>query len=370
MGTMRSGRRWFLHFVGRSIEQRRGRVAVAVFAVTVAAAIVVCSLGISAGIREKLGRELRAYGANVIVGARDGAIPPSALDRVRAAPGVEDATGQYYRSVTVEDAPVELIGLDLGRALAQGWRIEGRWPEAAGEVILGADLARATGRGPGDMVRLGGLGRDGEVLARVAGVVERGGPEDGAVLMDTAGAWRTAGAGEVYGSLLLRVRTDVLDRTVEALRAENPAFEVRTLRQVAYAEESFLGKMQLLMGLVTVVVLIATSISVASTMTATVLERIKEIGLMKALGARRSEIGRFYLAEGLAIGLAGGLAGFFLGWGAAEAVALGAFGSLVRVPLYVLPVSVLLGVAIATGATFVPLQEALRGRPAVMLREE
>jgi putative ABC transport system permease protein len=244
----------------------------------------------------------------------------------------------------------------------------GYMPTMPGEVIAGADVAAALGLLPGGTVRAD-LGT-GPVEMTVTATVERGGPEDGALLVDLGEAQRLSGNLGRVSAVFVRAASGEVDRAVEALRAALPRARVKSLRQVAEAEEAFLRKIELLMALVTVVVLVTSSISVSSTMSATVLERLKEIGLMKAMGGTRREIGAFYLAEGLGIGVMGGLAGFVLGVIAAEAVARGAFGTFVPVPLWLVPLGVVVGGAVAVSASYLPLTRALGTAPSIVLRGE
>jgi putative ABC transport system permease protein len=343
------------------------RVAVAVFSVTIAAAIVVGSLGISLGIRQKLGGELRAYGANVMVVPRDTHLEEDVLASIAVEAGVEGASGQLYSPVLLKGVPVELIGLDMVWLRGQGWKVDGRWPEF-GEVLVGTTLRDALSLSVGDQVSLGVGDRD--ERGSVVGFVERGGPEDRAVIMALAEAQRLTGREKKLSAVLVRASSGEVETVVENLAASLPGAEVKTLRQVAFAEESFLGKIELLMALVTLVVLVAAAISMSSTMSATVLERMREIGLMMAIGGTKREIRRFYLAEGLVMGLAGGLAGYVVGLGAAQAVSRGAFQSFVSVPLFVLPVAVVLGVTLAVGSSLLPVAAALRNKPSSILRGE
>jgi putative ABC transport system permease protein len=365
-------RGWFLHFLGRSISQRKGRVAVASFAVMVASAIMVCAAGLSLGIRQKLGAELKAYGANVIITPTGDYLEEPDFRALSGEAGVEGASGQLYAAVMAKGAEAELIGLEMEKLKAQGWKVEGRWP-GKGEALAGTALRDALGMKAGDAVTLAALGegRPAGREVRVSGFVERGGPEDSAFLMDIAAARELTGLGGKWSAVLLRVKGDALSDTVAGLKKKFAGVaEVKTLRQVAYAEEAFLGKIELLMALVTVVVLAAAGISVSSTMSATVLERTREIGLMKAIGAKKREISRLYVAEGLVIGLIGGLAGFALGLASAEAVSRGAFGSFIRVPVYMLPASLALGALLTIPSSLLPLADALRRKPSLMLREE
>jgi putative ABC transport system permease protein len=364
-------RRWFVRFLLKSIGQRKLRVAVAVSAVMIATAIVVSAVGLSLGIREKLGDELKAYGANIILAPGEGYLDGSVLEALRAegdaSLGVEDSAGQLYLPVAVRGAPVELIGLEMEKVREQGWRITGRWP-AEDEMLLGTDLREALALQAGDTVALTVNGRDAGVT--VSGIVERGGPEDASVLMNLEAAQRLSGLEGKLSAAVVRARSGRIRETVASLRDRFPGVVVKTLKQVANAEEAFLGKMELLMALVTVVVLIASTISVSSTMSATVLERLKEIGLMRAIGGTRTEVAGFFLAEGMLIGVFGGGGGYLVGFLCAQAVSRGAFGSFVSVPLFLLALALAMGLVIAIFASLFPLADAMRAGPASVLRGE
>jgi putative ABC transport system permease protein len=352
----------------RAITERAGRVVVASFAVTIAVAIIVSAFGISSGIRKKLGQELKAYGANIIVSRPGGGLVEEnvrkALDGVSP---VEGYSLQLYATLQVRGVTLELMGMELERAL--GWKVQGRLPgQGAGEALLGLDVSAALGLGPGDV--LSAVAGEKEVALTVTGSIERGGPEDGAVMVTLADAQEIAGRPGEVSAALVRAEPGSLARAMEAIGSRLPGSEVRTLRQVAEAEESFLAKIELLMALVSIVVLAAASISLSSTMSATVLERLKEIGLMKAIGGTRRGIGAFFLSEGAVIGLIGGVVGYLVGVFAAQLVSRGAFGSFVPVPPLLIVLALSLGVMISVSASLAPLVGALRHRPSVILRGE
>lgn len=362
-------RRWFLFFFRRSIAQRKGRVVIAALSVTLAVAIVTSMVGITTGIKEKLGSALKAYGANIIVSPQRGdALSAAMQEKIAALNAVQDVTGQVFTRASVSRQAIEVIGLDVSRLQDKGWRLFGNWPAENDEVLAGINLKEVLKLEKGSVISI--EGQAGKKDFRVSGFVEKGGAEDNSLIMSLPGAWKLTGADNTLSALLVRGRSGELDSIVAGIRQALPGVLVKTFRQVALAEESLLMKIQLLMALVTVVVLFAAAISVASTMGANVLERREEIGLMKAIGGTRREISRFYMTEAVLVGLLGGLCGFLLGFLAAEAVSRGAFNSYIPIAWYLPFVSLLIGFVIAVAAAYFPVRDAMKYDPAVILRGE
>jgi macrolide transport system ATP-binding/permease protein len=110
---------------------------------------------------------------------------------------------------------------------------------------------------------------------------------------------------------------------VESLqqRVEALGFQAQTFGDQFRSFEDLLGKMRVaLLGLALVALLLA-CLGIANTMYTAVLERTKEIGVLKALGARRRDVLLIFVAEAAFIGLAGGLVGILI------AVGLGRLGN-------------------------------------------
>lgn len=360
---------WFFFFFRKSVSQRRGRVLIASAGVTLAVAIVTAMISVTVGIREKLGSELKAYGANILVSSRSHeGLNAGLIDTVAALPSVEEVTGQALGSVFVNGQALEIIGLDMKRVRLMGWRLFGKWPEAKEEIIAGINLKAGLGLSEGSKLRTEKEGRSREFV--VSGFIEKGGAEDSALITSVAQAWAAAGGEGRLQSILIRGKTGQLEQTAQAVRELLPQAMVKTVRQVALAEEALLEKMQLLMVLVTVVVLFAAVVSVASTMGANVLERRQEIGLMKALGATSRGISAFYMTEALFIGIAGGFAGFIIGFLSSQAVSKGAFNSFIGMPPVLPAVSLVMGIIVALFSSYFPVRGAMKYDPAIILRGE
>jgi putative ABC transport system permease protein len=77
---------------------------------------------------------------------------------------------------------------------------------------------------------------------------------------------------------------------------------------------SFYKVLQVVFGGVGAIALLVAAIGIANTMTMSILERTREIGLMKAVGATNRDVLAIFLGEAAGIGFLGGLGGVIIGW--------------------------------------------------------
>lgn len=356
---------WFFYFLKKSISQRRGRFVISSAAVMLTVTVVTSLVTLSTGIRDKIGAELKQYGANMIVTDSSGReIDQSVAEDVkRASPAIKDAAFQVYDTASVKGIAVELIGMEPEKMT--GYRLQGTLPRAEREVMAGVTAGDILRIRPGSRIAF-----DGSAGAyTVTAVFEKGSDEDSFLVLPLQAA-RSLTRKSGVSAVLLNVDSRQLKDVEDRLRASHPGIQVKTLRQVAIAEERILGRIQLLMLLVTAVVLISSVIALGSTMGANVIERREEIGLMKSIGATRGDIRRFFMVETALSGMAGSLSGYCAGIVAAEAVSTTAFGSFVPVHPAVVLVSVLLGLSIAVISTYFPVRDAMKIVPAQILRGE
>ncbi|GAC1508897.1 MAG: ABC transporter ATP-binding protein/permease [Candidatus Dormibacteraceae bacterium] len=169
---------------------------------------------------------------------------------------------------------------------------------------------------------------------------------------------------------------------VEGLRKRIEAlgFQAQTFGDQFRNFEDLLGKMRVaLLGLALVALLLA-CLGIANTMYTAVLERTKEIGVLKALGARRRDVLLIFVAEAAVIGLAGGLVGILV------AVGLGRLGNAVvdrltqsvsssgfdvfRTDFGVVGIALLLAIVLSTVSGLLPALRAARQDPVRALRYE
>jgi putative ABC transport system permease protein len=326
-------RRWLIHLVLRALAHRKGRTLL-LLAVLAMASSLATALGIvSSSMGKRVAEEVRKYGANLIVipesarldvgsgGLNFGVVSEPAylqqklVGEALAKSGLKAEVSFHLRGLLqVKDTDVMVEGVNFGdiQRLFPWWQIKGNWP-AAGEAVIGNDLASRLKLEVGSIMELGGSGN--KIRSRISGIVSSGGEEDGLLFMALPELQQTLG---LEGQLTL-VRLMVtaggasLSQSATALQQLIPAARVSEVRQTARTSEGLLAKVKLLMFMVAAVVLVSAGSSVTGTMSTTVLERSKEIGLMKAMGGTRWEVMLIFCGEAAMLGVLGGLAGYVFG---------------------------------------------------------
>ena len=117
----------------------------------------------------------------------------------------------------------------------------------------------------------------------------------------------------------------------------------RPVRQVAESEGTILNKTTLLMVLITILSSIGSALAISNLITASVIERSQELGLMKALGAQNWQIALLVLTEVMMTSVLGGAVGYFVGIGFAQLIGQTVFGSTIEIArMVILIVAVIL----------------------------
>jgi len=326
-------RRWLLQLVLRALAHRKGRSAL-LLAVLAMASSLATALGIvSFSMEKQVAEEVRKYGANLVIipesarldvgsgGLNFGVISePAYLQQRKVAEALERSGLKAEHSFHLrgalhwKNADIMVEGVDFAeiRRLFPWWQLKGSWP-AAGETVVGSDLATRLGLKPGDTMELAGNGQT--VRLRISGTVSSGGEEDGLLFLALPELQQALGLdGQLtLVRLMVTAGKDSIKKSAAALQLLLPAAKVNEVRQTARTSEGLLAKVKLLMLMVTAVVLVSAGSSVAGTMSTTVLERGKEIGLMKAMGGTRWEVMLIFCGEAAFLGILGGLAGYLFG---------------------------------------------------------
>lgn len=220
----------FTRLVTKSLWVRRERLLISVIAVMLGAAMVTSLLTISLDIREKMGQELRSYGANLVVLPGEGEY----IDQFNAThSSIIGSVPILYFKVEVNKKKIEFAGADLEAAKKMNpwWHVEGVLPEQE-EVLSGINAANKLGLRTGDMLSIG------EKSFKVSGILDTGTSDDNRIFIPMETAERISGKSGAT-LVLVSVLGDI-DDVIKYL--ENKNYKVKKIRQVAESEKALLDK--------------------------------------------------------------------------------------------------------------------------------
>jgi putative ABC transport system permease protein len=281
----------------------------------------------------------------------------SALDELRAIPGVASVIPRDYlmTSVMVKyqklEAGMGVIGVDAADLSELGLEAtEGSTELGRGAVVIGAlvpsnfyDPRMRPGQEPppppqlyGQQIQIVVVKWDAQgneirknLSMRVTGVLkETRGESDWTMYfpLDQVKALNEWAQGrrinynkEGYGQVIVKVQ-DVEQVLQISEQITAMGFQAFTPQSFLEGINNFYLGMQVVFGGVGAIALLVAAIGIANTMTMSILERTREIGLMKAVGATNRDVLAIFLGEAAGIGFIGGLGGVIIGWLAGQAI--------------------------------------------------
>jgi putative ABC transport system permease protein len=365
-----------------SLLRRRSRMTVALLAIAIGATVLLGMTTICYDIPRQMGREFRSYGANMVFVAAGGETMLSLSDVDRAAAllpreSLVGVTPYRYKTVRSNMQPYTLVGtrFEQVRKTSPWWKVSGAWPTTGTEILIGSDVAEFARLSPGRTIAISGTNAKGARFSRemtILGVVRTGGVEDDFLFMDLTALEELAGdAGRVeLAEVSVAMNAAGLSALSALIQREVPTIAPRLVKRVTQSETSVLSRLQALVYLVTLVVLVLTMICVATTMMTVVMERRKEIGLKKALGAENRSIVAEFLGEGVCLGLGGGLLGVAFGWLFAQTISVNVFGRAISFNIYLVPATLAASIIVTGAACLIPIRSATEVEPALVLRGE
>jgi putative ABC transport system permease protein len=402
------------------------------------ASLATAMLNVSLDVGDKMNRELKTYGANLLVVPKMDALPAE-IDGIdfnpladrqfieeTELPKIKTIFWAYnivaftpYLETTASVAevnhPVAVVGtwfnkrLDLptGEQINTGitelktwWQVEGSWvkDEDGNTAMVGEGLARQLGVSPGQTLNVDVEVKGGTktLPLQVSGIISGGGTDDDKIYVPLSTLQQSMGlsgkVGKVEVSALTTPENELARRAAqnpETLSAKDyetwyctayvsaiayqiekalPGSEAKVIRQVAESEGIILNKIQLLMLILTVAALISSGLGISGLMTTKVLERSKEIGLMKALGAQGMAVLLLFLAEAVISGLLGGMLGYGAGLGFAYIIDRTVFDTSLSFKGLVLPLVLLLSVVLTLAGSYSAMRMVIRLHPAHVMR--
>ncbi len=384
----------------KDIFRRRTKLLVGVLGVVIAASAIVAVITTFTAATDSLYDESGKFGANIIIRPQTNSIP--LIEGSTTVGSI--STGENYidesklpNIYTIENSanlavvsprlygianigissssPVILMGVDPKEEpkIKAWWKLDGRWISAEDgertEVMLGSDIAKPLGLVAGSTITLtnGNNSVNGDVVA----VIETtGGSEDGYIITSLKTAqYLFDNEGKISS---IEVRALCNDCPVEEMSRQIEAallnVEARAMSQIVLSEMALIKRTQSSAMAVSIITLLVSALTVASTMLASVNEKLKEIGIMRAVGASDIQIVSMLLFEGAIIGAIGGSVGFVLGT-LVSFVAAPLLLSVTPSPIWILlPAAAGVSITVGMVASVIPAKRAVSIDPAEVLR--
>ena len=420
----------FWAMVKGALIRQRGRFFLIALTVALGVSLAAAMLNVMFDVGDKVNQELKAFGANITVAPKNASLLNDVygvgsdsghkeylneedLGKIKTifwTNNIVAFTPMLNGTVSVNGQNVNLTGtwfnyhmtLPTGDVFDTGveemkswWQIDGDWPkDNTDQVLVGQKLAESLQVKTGDTLSYRRAdGTQGQFV--IAGIVSGGGNEDNAILASLPVVQQALNlkgkVSEIEVSAITTPENDLArkaaanpERLSQAEReiwyctayVSSIAFQIeevvnnssaRPVRQIAESEGKILDKTQLLMLLITVLSLISAALGVSNLVSANVMERSREIGLMKALGAKNYEVILMILTETLIAGILGGIVGYFIGMGFAQVIGYTVFGSAIANNIIVVPIVGALMVAVILLGSVPAIRTLLSLQPASVL---
>ena len=418
----------FARLLYESFRRQKRRKLLAALAITLGVAVATAMIAVATDIGDKISRELRSYGANLLVTPQQDTLdleiggvnlkPPGDGSYLNEA-DLPKIRGTFWHNNIVGFAPmlpvqirVDLKGFDqltlvgtyfqkklsLGkedfstgvRSTHPWWTVEGAWPEDnSDDVLVGERLARTAGLRVGETILIAGRPR------RIAGILSSGGAEDEQIVAPLGLAQQILGrqgaVRRLYVSALTKPQDALAGRDPRTMNSELferwycspyvqsiayqlqeaiPDSHAEPIRQVAQNEGAVLARIEGLMLWITVAALVASALAVSAAMATAIFERRREVGLMKALGARNALIAALFFAEATLLALLGGGVGFLGGAILARQIGRSIFNAQITIEPVRLPVILAIAVIVTFAGSALAIRHAVESDPVYALRGE
>ncbi len=381
----------------RNVFRRKLRVLLTIFGITIGVLALVVMGSMAEKINLMVSGGTKYYSDKVIVSAEGasmfsmGPLSYDKYDAIKSVPGVAEVSGEIATLLETDGSmsfgmPALITGSDMRGRELESFEIsfaEGRdlRPDDVGSVVVGSDLVKKLSAEVGKYVTI----RDEQFL--VVGILDKTlTAPDNSVWLTLPDAQRIfvqdlpeivrnqVDPADLVTSLVVyptpgtnpEELATAINEAVDGVQASGPSY---FQEQIASATGIFNA---ILYG-IAIIALFVGGLSVINTMTMSVNERTREIGVRKAIGASDGQIVRQFLTEAGLIGLIGGVSGLFLGWIAAvvankllESSNLNLFLVTPRLALGSVAFAIVLGLV----SGLYPSLHAARLEPVVALRYE
>ena len=386
-----------------SIKQRKLRSSLTVLGIVIGIAAIIALVSIGEGTNAAVNEALGSLGANTIFVASGGggggfgmsgateSLAKKDLNDVQSTRGVEAAVGIFVKSspVTFKDQikVLSFFGVDSKESQKFFTDIgivqvdQGRFfkPGEKHVVVIGNVIAAKsfdTALKVNDKLTV-----NGEKVQVIGVLKETGQSTYDSIIISPIEDVQSATEKDHYTIIFARVNDpNNIDEIASSIQKKmddahgKKVFQVYTAKQLTEQIGAVTNMLSLVLGGIAGIALVVAGIGIANTMYMSIMERTREIGIMKAIGASNRNVLEIFLMEAALIGIIGGIVGDLVGTGLSEAlgVVLKSYGLSfsTKVTPELLGLGVLFSVGVSVLFGFLPARKAAKLRPIEALRYE
>lgn len=407
----------YIKIILNSLKENKGQKLLSLLTIFLASLLLSCMLNITISIGNKVAKELRSYGSNILVLPKGAglsidlgftsfrpfanknyldektiykikdifwrnninALAPFLSTKQKINGKITNVVGTYFnKGIKIDYDDEFYAGV---KELFKFWKVNGSFIKDGSltSVMVGKTLASQRGWKLGDELIIG------KYKVKIKGIISRSKDYDDDILCSLLLAQKLSGLEGKYekalvsaltipeNDLALKARHNVeslnqveYDKWYCTAYVSSMAFQIeenykgsvtKIVTAVSDAEGAIVKKIQKLMGVVSLIALIVSSIAIYSLLNLELFRRRKEIGLLKALGASGMQIFCIFLSEGVLIAIVGGLLGFLASIGVSQMLAFVIFKSQITISLSVLVLAVSFSVLAVFLACFASIKK-------------
>ncbi len=379
------------HISINSLLRRKARMFFLLAGLLIAVSTVVLLLNISQAMNSDLAGKLDEFGANILIVPQSDKLSLSyggmavsgisfdikplhndaiaKIKKIKNKDNIKIIAPKLLNVTDILQKKVMVVGVDFVQeiALKKWWSVTGKTPVKSDEALIGSEVAKKLKLSLDQVILVKGK------PFKVSGILEESGSQDDQIIfVDLRRAQIIFNKGSEIS--LIEVAALCYDCPIEDIVAQTsgmlPGAKVTAMQQTIKSKMKSMHQFeQFSMGISLVILMVAILI-VFTTMSASVNERKKEIGIFRAMGFRESHIMQIILQEAFFLSAVAGIFGYFIGLVISINTApfIGIDSGNIMISYNIIALSLLMSITIGMGASLLPAMKASRLDPTICLQ--
>lgn len=374
----------------KDLTSRKTRTAFTILGIIVGIAAMTSLMTIGTGMKVEIEREVtELLGSSILLRDREQSpIPMYVAFVVNQIPGVNETIPLAFGTGSTNGNPTLIFGVSPHRISIYAPITAGRniGSDFAYEALITTDTAKKLKVNVGDKVTIITTASPTPKVFTLVGIVAQG----SLLQMALAGGMPVMVVSLAQAQQLLNLRGSVsmivvrvsnpmlINSVVESIKEYYPVVEVITQEDVLRTVSSIISTINAVLLAIASLSLIVAALGIINTMTMTVREKTREIGILKAIGAERWHVFTIFIGQAVVMGFLGGIIGVTTGFIGAYGIIEYYLPRMLRVPLQIPFVvsmdtaieGIILALIVSSVSAFLPSWKAANIRPVEALRYE